>query len=80
VRDLTIELRPGSTLVLYTDGLLDAGAPRRELTPQELALMLTSHAGAAPQAIVQQLERLALSSAAGRLRDDVAILAARVAG
>lgn len=80
VRDLTMELQPGSTLVLYTDGLLDAGAPRRELTPQELALMLASHAAAAPQAIVQQLERLALSSAAGRLRDDVAILAARVAG
>jgi serine phosphatase RsbU (regulator of sigma subunit) len=79
VRDLTMELPPGSTLVLYTDGLLDAGAPRRELTPQELARTLTPHAGAAPYAIVQQLERLALSRGAGRLRDDVAILAARVA-
>ena len=80
VRDLAFELQPGSTLVLYTDGLLDAGAPRRELTPLQLCHMLAAHAGAAPHAVVQQLERLALSSGAGRLRDDVAIVAARVAG
>lgn len=80
VRDLELELEPGSTLVLYTDGLLDAGAPRRGLTPRELCGLLAEHAGAAPQMIVQQLERLALSRGAGRLRDDVAIVAARVNG
>jgi serine phosphatase RsbU (regulator of sigma subunit) len=80
VLDLKVELEPGSTLVLYTDGLLDAGAPRRGLTPRELCGMLAEHAGAAPQLIVQQLERLALSSGAGRLRDDVAIVAAKVEG
>jgi serine phosphatase RsbU (regulator of sigma subunit) len=80
VLDLEVELDPGSTLVLYTDGLLDAGAPRRSLTPRELCGLLADHAGAAPQVIVQQLERLALSSGAGRLRDDVAIVAARVDG
>jgi serine phosphatase RsbU (regulator of sigma subunit) len=78
VRDLELALDPGSTLVLYTDGLLDAGAPRRTLTPRELCGLLAHHAGAAPPLIVQQLERLALSSGAGRLRDDVAIVAARV--
>jgi serine phosphatase RsbU (regulator of sigma subunit) len=78
--DLELELEPGSTLVLYTDGLLDAGAPRRGLSPGELCSLLSAHAGAAPQLIVQQLERVALSSGAGRLRDDVAILAARVDG
>jgi serine phosphatase RsbU (regulator of sigma subunit) len=80
VIDLDVELGPGSTLVLYTDGLLDAGAPRRPLTPRELCGLLADHAGAAPQLLVQQLERLALSSGAGRLRDDVAIVAARVDG
>jgi serine phosphatase RsbU (regulator of sigma subunit) len=79
VSDLMLQLQPGSTLVLYTDGLLDAGAPRRELTPLELCHSLAPYAGAAPQTVVQQLERLALSSGAGRLRDDVAIVAARVA-
>lgn len=80
VLDLELQLEPGSTLVLYTDGLLDAGAPRRGLTPRELCGLLAEHAGAAPQLIVQQLERLALSSGGGRLRDDVAIVAARVDG
>ncbi|HEX4838759.1 MAG TPA: GAF domain-containing SpoIIE family protein phosphatase [Solirubrobacteraceae bacterium] len=80
VVDIELELAPGSTLVLYTDGLLDAGAPRRGLTPRELCRLLAGHAGAAPQLLVQQLERLALSSGAGRLRDDVAIVAARVDG
>ena len=79
VSDLAFELQPGSTLVLYTDGLLDAGAPRRELTPLELCHILAAHTGATPHTVVQQLERLALSSGAGRLRDDVAIVAARVA-
>jgi hypothetical protein len=50
------------------------------LTPPELCGLLAGHAGAAPEQIVQQLERLALSSGAGRLRDDVAIVAARVDG
>jgi serine phosphatase RsbU (regulator of sigma subunit) len=76
--DVQLELEPGSTMVLYTDGLLDAGAPRRGLTSQELCEMLANHVGAAPDLIVQQLERLALSKGAGRLRDDVAIVAARV--
>ncbi len=80
VRETKVALGAGSTLVLYTDGLLDAGAPRRGLTPRELCRLLAEHAGAAPGLIVQQLERLALSSGAGRLRDDVAIVAARVAG
>jgi serine phosphatase RsbU (regulator of sigma subunit) len=78
VLDLEVQLAPGSTLVLYTDGLLDAGAPQRGLTPGELCDLLADQAGAAPQLIVQQLERIALSSGAGRLRDDVAIVAARV--
>ncbi len=78
VVDIRVELASGSTLVLYTDGLLDAGAPRRESTPEELCELLADHAGAAPKLVVQQLERQALSSGAGRLRDDIAIVAARV--
>jgi len=80
VLDFELELEPGATLVLYTDGLLDAGAPRSSLTALELSRLLAEHVGAAPSVIVQQLERLALSSGAGRLRDDVAIVAARVDG
>jgi serine phosphatase RsbU (regulator of sigma subunit) len=78
VVDVRVTLSAGSTLVLYTDGLLDAGAPRRGSTPEELCGLLADHNGAAPAQIVQRLERQALSRGAGRLRDDVAIVAARV--
>lgn len=78
VVDIKVELASGSTLVLYTDGLLDAGAPRRSWTPEELCGLLAERPGAAPRVVVQQLELQALSSGAGRLRDDVAIVAARV--
>lgn len=78
VVDVRVTLGAGSTLVLYTDGLLDAGAPRRGSTPEELCGLLAEHAGVAPEQVVRQLERQALSSGAGRLRDDVAIVAARV--
>lgn len=80
VLDLELELEPESTLVLYTDGLLDAGAPQRGLTSRQLSSLLVDQAGAEPEAIVQRLEQLALSSGAGRLRDDIAIIAARVDG
>jgi serine phosphatase RsbU (regulator of sigma subunit) len=77
VLDLDLELEPGATLVLYTDGLLDAGAPRKSLTAPDLCKLLAKHAGVAPTLVVQRLEQLALSCGAGRLRDDVAIVAAR---
>ena len=80
VLDFELELKQGSTLVLYTDGLLDAGAPLRGVTSRELCSLLADQAGAEPTAIVQHLERLALASGAGRLRDDVAIIAARLDG
>lgn len=78
VLDLEMELEQGSTLVLYTDGLLDAGAPLRDLTSQQLCSLLANQAEVGPTVIVEQLERLALASGAGRLRDDIAIIAARV--
>ena len=38
--DATVELRPGDALVLYTDGLTDAYAPERIVTPADLAAAL----------------------------------------
>jgi serine phosphatase RsbU (regulator of sigma subunit) len=80
VLDFELELEQGSTLVLYTDGLLDAGAPLRGLTSQQLCSLLADQTGVGPAAIVQRLEQFALTSGAGRLRDDIAIVAARVDG
>ncbi|MGN6373600.1 MAG: PP2C family protein-serine/threonine phosphatase [Solirubrobacteraceae bacterium] len=75
--DVEVRLEVGSTLVLYTDGLLDAGAPRRELTPQDISRLLRD-AASTPTELVAELERIALSSGEGRLRDDVAIVVGQV--
>jgi serine phosphatase RsbU (regulator of sigma subunit) len=73
-----VRLARGDTLVLYTDGVLEAGAPERVLAPEELQALLADCAGADTRAVVQRLEREALESSGGALRDDVAILAVTV--
>lgn len=75
--DVEVVLARQEMLVLYTDGLLDAGAPRRELVPQDLPTMLTGGAGTPAQA-VERLEQIALGAGEGRLRDDVAIVVGQV--
>jgi serine phosphatase RsbU (regulator of sigma subunit) len=76
--DLEILLPLGATLVFYTDGLCDAGAPARALSAAELCRQLAPHADSPPPRLARLLEELAVSRADGRLRDDIAILAARV--
>ncbi len=73
-----LELGPKETLFLFTDGLTDAAAPPswsdehlhgvvREAPREDLAEMLSS------------IERAAVAGAVGRPRDDIAMLAIRVA-
>lgn len=78
--DVDLSLPAGATLVLYTDGLTDAGAPARALSTDQLRNQLARNAGSAPQELVHRLEDLAISRGQHQdLRDDIAILAARVA-
>jgi serine phosphatase RsbU (regulator of sigma subunit) len=75
--DVEVEMAAGATLVLYTDGLLDAGAPARGTTPRELCERL-ERGERSPAEVIAALERLALVNGGGSLRDDVAIVAAQV--
>jgi PAS domain S-box-containing protein len=78
LQQIEVELPPGASLIFYTDGLLDAGAPDRELSSEELCGALSAAVERTPQALVGQLRALALARGAGHLRDDIAILAARI--
>ncbi len=67
-----VRLAPADSLILYTDGLTDAHAPQRLITPAEIAAELSGLAGRTPAEIARALERMA-----GELptaRDDLAIL------
>lgn len=71
---------PGTTLVLYTDGLLEAGAPEQELTPEDLTDGLSVEPDVTPDALIAGLYERAVGQYRRRQRDDIAILAARVNG
>lgn len=80
LEDVHVELAACASLILYTDGLADAGAPSHALSTAELCQALGPHGGAPPGVLTECLEQLALARGAPLLRDDIAILAARVAG
>jgi PAS domain S-box-containing protein len=78
LRDEAIELDPGDTVVFYTDGVTEAGAPRRILDPEALEELVASCHGLEPAALASRIERAAVQATGGELRDDIAILVARV--
>jgi serine phosphatase RsbU (regulator of sigma subunit) len=75
--EMTIE--PGSALVFYTDGVLDAGSPERYLTLEELMNAIRVCAGRSAHEIAEAVDRAALERSGGSARDDIAILVLRLA-
>jgi serine phosphatase RsbU (regulator of sigma subunit) len=73
------ELQAGDTLVLYTDGLLDAYAPSRFVSSEELEGVLRDCAGKAPGELLPELDRRLLGDRPGEPRDDIAVVALRIA-
>ena len=78
LRDEALELQPGDVVVFYTDGVTEAGAPHRMLDPDDLRALVASSRDLGPAALAARIEAEAVRSADGELRDDIAILVARV--
>ena len=80
IEESKIELERGETLLLYTDGVIEAGRPSRLLGEDGL-LELCAAAPVLPLAeFLEYIEQAALTRAEGRLHDDIALLALRIDG
>ncbi|TYB46176.1 SpoIIE family protein phosphatase [Actinomadura chibensis] len=75
----TVELNPGDTLVLHSDGVLEAcDMLRQEFGQERLLEALAAHAGDTPEGLLAGVEQALLDFCDGDLRDDVSMLALRV--
>jgi serine phosphatase RsbU (regulator of sigma subunit)/CHASE3 domain sensor protein len=75
--DATVELDVGDTLLLYTDGLTEAGAPARTLTTDEVARLVASVRGESAARTAEGCLHEALAASGGVIRDDIAVLVAQ---
>ena len=79
LNDMRVELELGDTVVLYTDGVTEAGAPDNMFGPPELAGIVSDCDSPEPGEVAQCLEAAAVNAGEGEPQDDIAILVARVA-
>jgi serine phosphatase RsbU (regulator of sigma subunit) len=70
-------LEDGQTLLLYTDGVSEAGRSVGPLGEEGMLELCRRSPGLGLAALLEHVERAALERAEGRLRDDIALLAAR---
>src|SRR6266540_7326272 len=70
----------GDTLLLYTDGWLEAGAVEDHRSPEELAAAVVQHHAGSLDSLVHELRGDALERAGMALRDDLVLLALRPTG
>ncbi|GAA4241423.1 hypothetical protein GCM10022254_70190 [Actinomadura meridiana] len=74
-----IELSVGDTLILHSDGVLEAcDMMRQEFGQERLLEALAAHAGDTPQGMLTAVEQALVEYCDGDLRDDVSMLAMRV--
>jgi PAS domain S-box-containing protein len=80
ISESAAELRAGQTLLLYTDGVPDAGRAGTQLGEHGLIELCRHAPSLTLGGLLERIEHAALERAAGMLRDDLALLALRATG
>jgi serine phosphatase RsbU (regulator of sigma subunit) len=75
VHDVDVRLEDGDVLLLYTDGVTEAGARSAPFGEPGLVAVLERLAGQTPQAVVDAVEEAVVAAQPGDPRDDIALLA-----
>lgn len=70
-------IAPGETLILYSDGWLEAGPVDAHAAPEALAALVGRLAGLRPAELIERLRYDAVRRGGGALRDDLVLLALR---
>ncbi|MBA2529359.1 MAG: SpoIIE family protein phosphatase [Euzebyales bacterium] len=78
-REATL-LASGDTVVLYTDGVVEARCDGREFGEAGLCGVLCAAEGVDAAGLVARIEQAVMDFSEGRIRDDVAVLVLRVTG
>jgi len=78
VSEEEVALSAGETLLMYTDGVTDAGSPQDALGEQGLRSLCRRAPELSLEELLELVQRTALERARGSLHDDIALLALRV--
>jgi serine phosphatase RsbU (regulator of sigma subunit)/PAS domain-containing protein len=73
-----LTLGPGDVVLLYTDGVTEAGPAGAEIGEDGLQRLLGELHGRTPEQIVAAVERAAVEIQDGQSRDDIALIALRI--
>jgi serine phosphatase RsbU (regulator of sigma subunit) len=78
--EVSTVLETGDTVLLYTDGVTEAGPAGEEIGDEGLARILSGLRGLAPEEIVDAVEQAAVEAQDGQPRDDIALVAFALTG
>jgi serine phosphatase RsbU (regulator of sigma subunit) len=79
LHDAEFALHPDDLMLLYTDGVTEAGSRDAPFGQSGLAALMQDLAGRTPEEIVDEVEQAVVRAQPGEPRDDIALLALTVA-